>query len=112
MLAFAQPVCKNTMKLMGMDKLHALALGEDKPLAHAAACLAAELAAARWSHRDEAAADFPKAIFRDQRMVIRLADRHSVVLVICYRLGIALVESAGIESDVETARPMKPRTKA
>lgn len=100
------------MRLMGTDKLHALAIVEGHALAHAAACLAAELAAARWTHPDDAAADFPKAIFRGHRMVIRLPDRHSAVLVINYRLGIALVESAGPETEMETARSMKQRRKA
>ena len=83
------------MRLMGTDRLHGIATGADPALASAAACLRAELAAARWSDPEEAAADFPKAVMRGSRLEILLDDENCVVLLINYRVATVLVEFAG-----------------
>lgn len=87
---------------MGTDRLHEIATGADPALASAAACLRAELAAARWSDPEEAAADFPKAVRRGSRLEIRLDDENRVVLLVNYRLATILVEFAG---SIGTAAP-------
>jgi hypothetical protein len=83
------------MRLMGTNRLHAIATGTDPALASAAACLRAELAAARWSDSEEAAAAFPKAVTRGSSLEIPLDDENRVVVLVNYGLATVLVEFAG-----------------
>lgn len=99
------------MRLMGTDRLHAIATGADSALSSAAACLHAELAAARWADPEEAAADFPKAVTRGSRLDIPLDDENRVVLLVNYRLATVLVEFAG-PVGAATAKLRKTRKKA
>lgn len=111
MLAFTRGLCERAMRLMGIDKLHAIANAANPGLASAAACLRAELAAARWSHPEEAAADFPMAVTQGSRVEIPLDDEHRVVLLVNYRLAIVLVEFAG-PVDAAAAKLKKTRKNA
>ncbi len=95
MLALVRALCEGEMRLMGTDRLHAIATGADPAVASAAACLCAELAAARWSNPEEARADFPKAVTRGSKLEIPLDDENRVVLLVNYRLATILVEFAG-----------------
>jgi hypothetical protein len=83
------------MRMMGTNRLHAIATGADPVLASAAACLHSELVAARWSHPEEAAAAFPNAVTRGSRLEIPLNDENCIVLQVNYRLATILVEFAG-----------------
>lgn len=99
------------MRLMGTDRLHAIATGADPALALAAACLRAELAAARWLDPEDAAADFPKSVTRGSRLVIPLDAETRVVLLVNYPSATVLVEFVG-SVDAMAAKLRKMRKNA
>jgi len=97
------------MKLMGVPVLIDAAAGASPAVRGACAALWAELDAADWGCCDDVAECFPGAIWEEGKLIVALDERVSIVVAFNYRLGIALIEFAGIRDARSAAAPSQPR---
>ena len=81
------------MKLMGAPKLFALAAGASLAARGACAALCAELEDGKWTCAAEVAESFPRAGWRNSRIVIAVDDALYAVIAFNFERGIALIEA-------------------
>ena len=94
---------------MGAPALIAAAAGASPAARGACAAFWAELEAADWSCRDDVVACFPRASWRQDKLIVALDERVSIVVAFNYRLGIALIEFAGTRDARSATAPSRPR---
>ena len=90
-------------------------LAGSAPLAVRGACAAlwAELEAGDWQSRDEVAARFPLSAWDRDKLIVALDERRCAVVTFNYRLGIALIETAGLRQALsEPVVPLHRRARS
>ncbi len=97
------------MKLMGIGKLHALAMEGSEAPSSAARALHRELAGVRWREEADIATLYPDAQCAGRRVTIALPEDHCVVIQVHYATQIILFEYVGSREGRPPFKTLKKR---
>lgn len=92
------------MRLIGKSELYALARTKNTDLLDAVLALGAELEAASWRTTEDVRQAYPQARLAGHRLTIDLDGRHYVLVAFNLKVGIALVETAGLSTNQKRKR--------